>query len=187
MTNDEIAGLLDKRKEIISMPRLSVIAAAFAYLAVAVLVAGCPQQQSPASQGPAGPIGVSKPAPTPAESPPSGETNCSLCGRSCEPNRLITVETPGEDYTFCCPVCLARYIKQGKIDPGQATVTAQDFLTGESVSLDEMVVVVDSDVVCPAGQSAVVLSSQQNADEFIADHGGAQMPWKEFLAAQSEQ
>ena len=169
------------------MSRLSVIAVAFVYLAVAVLVAGCPQQQTPGAQGSALPIGVAKPAPTPAESPASGETSCSLCKRSCEPNRLITVETPGEDYTFCCPVCLARYIKQGKIDPGQATVTAHDFLTGESVSLDEMVVVVDSDVVCPAGQSAVVSSNEENADKFIADHGGAQMPWKEFLAAQNEQ
>jgi len=166
--------------------RLSVIAVAFAYLAVAVLVAGCPQQP-PTSQGPAGPIGVSKPAPTPAESPASGETSCSLCQRSCEPNRLITVETPGEDYTFCCPVCLARYIKQGKIDPGQATVTAHDFLTGESVSLDEIVVVVDSDVVCPAGRSAVVSSSEENAEEFIADHGGTQMSWEEFLPQQDEQ
>ena len=169
------------------MSRLSVIAAAFAYLAIAVLVAGCPQPQTPTSQGPAGPIGVYRPAPTPAESPASGETNCSLCRRPCPPNRLITVETPGEDYTFCCPVCLVRYIEQGKIDPGQATVTAHDFLTGEPVTLDEMVVVVDSDVVCPAGRSAVVSSSEENAGQFIADHGGAQMSWEEFLAQQDEQ
>jgi len=167
--------------------RLSVLAAAFVYLAVAVLMAGCPQHQTPTSQGPPGLIGVSKPAPTPAESPASGETNCSLCGRSCEPNRLITVETPGEDYTFCCPVCLARYIKQGKIDPGQATVTAHDFLTGEPVPLGDIVVVVDSDVVCPAGRSAVILGSEEHAEEFVADHGGTQMPWKEFLAQQDEQ
>ena len=169
------------------MSRLSVIAVAFAYLAVAVLVAGCPQQQTPTSQGSAGPIGVSKPAPTPAEAPATEQASCSLCGRSCEPNRLITVETPGEDYTFCCPVCLVRYIEQGKIDPGQATVTAHDFLTGEPVTLDEMVVVVDSDVVCPAGRSAVVSSSEENAGQFIADHGGAQMSWEEFLAQQDEQ
>jgi hypothetical protein len=100
---------------------------------------------------------------------------------------LITVETPGEDYTFCCPVCLARYVADGKIDLEQATVSAHDFLTGGSVSLDEMVVVVDSDVVCPAGQSAVVLGSEENAEQFIADHGGAQMPWEEFLATQNEQ
>ncbi len=164
-----------------------MISAAFAYLAIAVLVAGCPQQQTPTSQGPAGPIGVSKPAPTPAQAPVPEQTDCSLCKRSCEPNRLITVETPGEDYTFCCPVCLARYIKQGKIDPGQATVAAHDFLTGESVSLDEMVVVVDSDVVCPAGRSAVVSSSEENAEQFIADHGGTHMSWEEFLAQQDEQ
>ena len=169
------------------MSRLSVITAAFAYLAIAVLVTGCPQQQTPTSQGPAGPIGVSKPAPTPAEAPAPEQANCSVCGRACEPNRLITVETPGEDYAFCCPVCLARYVADGKIELEQTTVSAHDFLTGEPVSLDEMVVVVDSNVVCPAGRSAVTLSSEEHAEEFIADHGGAQMSWKEFLAQQDEQ
>ncbi len=169
------------------MSRLSVIATVFVYLAIAVLVAGCPQQPTPTSQGPAGPIGVSKPAPTPAEAPATEQANCSVCGRSCEPNRLITVETPAADYTFCCPVCLTRYVADGKIDLEQATVTAHDFLAGEPVSLDEMVVVVDSDVLCPAGRSAVVSSSEENAEEFIADHGGAQMSWEEFLAQQDEQ
>jgi len=167
--------------------RLSVITVAFVYLSIAVLVAGCPQQQPPTSQGPAGPIGVSKPTPPPTQAPATEQANCSVCGRPCQPNRLITAEMPAEDYTFCCPVCLARYVADGKIDLEQATVSAHDFLTGKPVSLDEAVVVVDSDVACPAGRSAVVSSSEENAEEFIADHGGAQMPWKEFLAQQDEQ
>ena len=169
------------------MSRLSVVTVAFAYLAVAVLVAGCPQQQPPTSQGPAGPIGVPKPAPTPAEAPATEQANCSVCGRSCEPNRMITAETPAEDYTFCCPVCLADYVADGKIDLEQATVTTHDFLTGKPVSLNEAVVVVDSDVVCPAGRSAVTLSNPENAEQFIADHGGTHMSWEKFLAQQRQQ
>jgi len=83
-------------------------------------------------------------------------------------------------------VCLATYIQQGKIDPATDKITLYDYVTGQPLSLEELIAVVDSDVVCPAGRSAVALGSDGNADRFIAEHGGAKMTWDDFFAEQNK-
>ena len=157
-------------------------------LVMATILAGCPQQQTtPPPSSSAGPGVTPRPSPQPAEAPSASTPKCSVCGRDCEPNRGIDVETASEQFTFCCPVCLASYVEQAKIDPVTDSITLHDFLTGDPVSLDEVAIVVESDVVCPAGRSAVALGSEENADKFIADHGGTKLSWEDFLAQQGQQ
>lgn len=155
-------------------------------LAIAVALGGCPRQQAtppPKAQAPAVPATAEEPA---APQRVVQEANCTVCGRPCPSNRLIEVQTAEGSLDFCCPLCLAAYIEQGKIDPAVDNITLYDFLTGEPISLEELLVVVDSDVVCPAGRSVVALGSKENADKFIAEHGGREKSWEDFLAEQSE-
>lgn len=155
-------------------------------LVIAVGVGGCPRQQAtspPTAQAPAGPATAEGPA---AHQPVAQEANCTVCGRPCPANRLIEAQIAEGLLHFCCPVCLAAYIEQGKIDPAVDNITLHDFLTGEPISLEELIVVVDSDVVCPAGRSVVALGSKENADKFIAEHGGRKKSWEDFLGKQSE-
>ncbi len=165
------------------MSRSAWISAVLVCLVMATILAGCPQQQTtPPPSSSAGPGVIPIPSSQPAEAPSASKPKCSVCGRDCEPNRTIGVETAVEEFTFCCPVCLASYIEKGKIDPATASITLHDFFTGDPVSLREVVTVVGSDVVCPVGRSAVVLGSEENADKFIAEHGGSKMGWDHFLA-----
>jgi len=153
-------------------------------LVIAVGVGGCPRQQATSPpQAPAVPPTSQEPA---AHQPVAQETNCTVCGRPCPSNRLIEVQAAEGLLHFCCPVCLAAYIEQGKIDPATDNITLYDFLTGEPISLKEVIVVVDSDVVCPAGRSVVALGSKESADKFIAEHGGKKKSWEDFLTEQSE-
>lgn len=150
-------------------------------LVIAVGVGGCARQHTtspPTAQAPAVPATAEEPA---AQQRVVQEANCTVCGRPCPSNRLIEVQTAEGALHFCCPVCLAGYIEQGKIDPAVDNITLQDFLTGEPISLEELIVVVDSDVVCPAGRSAVALGSEENADRFIVEHGGRKKSWDDFL------
>ncbi len=150
-------------------------------LVIAVIVGGCPRQQAtapPTAQGPALETTAEEPA---AHQRVTQEANCTVCGRPCPSNRLIEVQTAEGLLHFCCPVCLAAYIEQGKIDPATDNIMLHDLLTGEPISLKEVIVVVDSDVVCPAGRSVVALGSAENADKFIAEHGGTEKNWDDFL------
>ena len=169
------------------MCRSAWISAVLVCLVMATILAGCPQEQTtppPSSAG--GPSVTPRPSPEPAEVPSTDKPACSVCGRDCEPNRTIEVETAVEEFTFCCPVCLASYIEKGKIDPATASITLHDFFTGDPVSLREVVTVVGSDVVCPVGRSAVALGNEENADKFVAEHGGTKMYWEDFLAEQRQ-
>ena len=144
---------------------------------VVVGVGGCPRQQAtspPTAEEPAAHQRIAQ------------EANCSVCGRPCPSSRLIEVQTAEGLLHFCCPVCLAAYIEQGKIDPAVDNITVHDFLTDEPISLEEVIVVIDSDVVCPAGRSVVALGSEQNADKFIVEHGGRKKSWDDFLTEHSE-
>ncbi len=166
------------------MKRLLTIGIVLLGLAIAISLGGCPRQQSarpPAGGGPATSPAVELPAPEPAQ-----EVNCSVCRRPCDPNRLIQAETAEGILTFCCPVCLASYVADGKIDPETDPITLHDYITEEPVSLAEAVIIVDSDVICPAGRSAVVMGSEENANKFIAEHGGTKLAWQDFLTEQSQ-
>ena len=166
------------------MTRAAWIGILVACLVAAASLGGCAKQEAPPPEAEAP---TAQPAPTPpaeegAKAPSAEGAGCSVCGRPCEPNRLVQAETATEKFTFCCPFCLARFVREGKIDPAQDKITLHDYLTAEPVSLKEVVIVVESDVVCPGGISAVALGSQASADKFIAQHGGTKTSWEDFLS-----
>ena len=157
-------------------------------LITATALAGCSRQQTITPAGPSsgGASITPEAAPQSPEAVSGDKLACSVCGRVCEPNRVIEVQTAEQELTFCCPVCLASYIEKGKIDPATDSITSHDFFTGDPVSLVQVVIVVGSDVVCPVGRSAVVLGSEESAGKFIAEHGGTKTSWENFLAEQRQ-
>ena len=166
------------------MRRSVCVSIAVVALVAVVCIAGCPPQRTsppPALRTPTGPTTAPRPA---ARQLAAQETNCTVCGRLCPSNRVIQAETSEGSVRFCCPVCLATHIQQGKIDPITDNITLHDYVTGQPLSLEELIVVVDSDVVCPAGRSAVALGGDGNTDKFIAEYGGAKMAWDDFFAEQ---